>query len=231
MPTDTTDQQITLPIGADSADNPVAFINFVADVEQRLVRHYTNLADRTARMLVLSENALSTLATEDRVEVYDGTNHVSLYSRSLFSQTRVTPAQTLTQNSTALQNVTNLFAPMPTAGNFAFRASIFYSSAAAADIKFAFLLPAGASIVWNGDGVVTGSGTTGDGTYNTAGGSDVALSYGGAGVGTGLFCHIEGAYVAGGTAGNLQFRAAQNTADLTNTVINANSRLEVWRVV
>jgi len=231
MPTDTADQQITLPIGVDTADNPVAFINFVADVEQRLVRRYTNAADRTARMLVLTENDLSTLAAEDRVEVYDGIDHVSLYSRCLFSQTRVNPSQILTQNTTVLQNVTNLFAPMPLTGSFGFRAGIFYSSSVTADIKFAFSIPAAASILWNGNGVVLGSGVSGDGTFNTANASDAALSYGAAGVGTTLFCSIEGSYIAGGTAGNLQFRAAQNTAELSNTTIVATSRLEVWRIV
>jgi hypothetical protein len=229
MPTDTSDQQITMPVDADSADNPVAFVNSVADIETRLVRRYTSEADRTARMLSLSENDISTLATEDRAEIYNGSAHVSLYRRSLFALARKTANLTLTQNSTALQNVTELLAAVPTAGTFGFRAVIYYSSATVADIKFAFLLPAGGTVLWGGIGVVTGGGASGDANFATAAASDATVPYGGNAVGVVLNLQIEGEYTAGGTAGNLQLRAAQNTADLSNTVIHAGSRLEVWR--
>lgn len=230
MPTDTSDQQITMPVDADSADNPVSFVNMVADVEQRLVRRYTNEADRTARMLTLSENAISTLATEDRVEVYTGTTQISLYNRALFAQPRMTAIQNLTMSSTALQSITELVAAVPAAGTFNFRGVIYYSSSTTADMKFAFLLPAGGTILWNGSGVVTGGTGTGDFTATTAAASDATISFGGNGVGTVLACQIEGTYVAGGTAGNLQFRAAQNTVDATQSVIHIHSRLEVWRI-
>lgn len=229
MPSDTPDQQITLPIGADSADNPVAFTNFVADVEQRLVRLYANEADRTARRLSVAENEITALAAEDRVDIWTGALDVSLYRRSLFALPRLAANQTLTQNSTGLQSVTSLVAAVPTAGTFDFRGTIFYSSATAADIKFAFLLPAGGTILWGGIGVITGGGASGDANFATAAASDGALAYGGNGVGVILGCQFEGTYVAGGTAGNLQFRAAQNTADLTNTVVHAHSKIEIWR--
>jgi len=231
MPTDTTDQQITIPIGADAADNPVAFTNNVADVEQRLVRRYTDLADRTARMAVLTENDLSTLATEDRVEVYNGTNHISLYRRALFAAPRVTVNQTLTASSTALQNVTALVAAMPTAGTFDIRGVIYYSATTVADIKFAFLLPAAATIVWNGPGIIPGAGGTGDFTATASVASDSAIGFGGNGAGTIQAVQIEGTYVAGGTAGNLQFRAAQNTSEASATVVHVNSRIEIWRAL
>lgn len=229
MPVNTLDQQITMPIGADAADNPVAFVNMVADVEARLVRNYTDTADRTARQLSVSENQISTLATENRVEIYDGTNNISLYPRTMFAYLRTASNQTLTPSSTALQNVTTLVAAMPTAGNFSFRSTIWYSSATAADIKLAYAIPAGATLLWNGLGVVIASGTTGDATFSTLAASDASVSYGGAGVGVILCCRIEGVYVAGGTAGNLQLRAAQSTADASNTVIHQHSRMEVWR--
>lgn len=231
MPTDTTDQQITTPTGTDAADNPVAFTNQVADIEPRLVRRYANEADRTARMLALTENDVSSLTSEDRVEVYSGTTHVSLYNRALFAQPRMTANQNLTLSSTALQSITSLVVAVPTAGTFAFRGIIYYSSSTTADIKFAFLLPAGGTIIWNGPGVVVGGTGTGDTTASTAVASDAVLSYGGNGVGVILACQIEGTYVAGGTAGNLQFRAAQNTSDATQSTVHAQSRLEVWRIV
>lgn len=230
MPTDTTDQQITTPTGTDAAGNPVAFVNNVADIEPRLVRRYTNEADRSARMASLTENAISSLAAEDRVDIYDGTTHVSLYSRALFAQPRVTTLQNLTLSSTALQSVTALVAAVPAAGTFAFRGIIYYSSSSTADIKFAFLLPAAGTIVWNGPGVVPGGTGTGDTTGSTSVASDSSLSYAGNGLGVIMACQIEGTYVAGGTAGNLQFRAAQNTSEATQSIIHAQSRLEVWRI-
>ncbi len=230
MPTDTTDQQITTPTGTDAADNPVAFTNQVADIEPRLVRRYANEADRTARMLALTENDVSSLTAEDRVEVYSGTTHVSLYNRALYAQPRVTTLQNLTMSSTALQSVTALVAPVPVAGTFAFRGIIYYSSSTTADIKFAFLLPAGGTIIWNGPGVVVGGTGTGDTTGSTAVASDATLSFAGNGLGVIMACQIEGTYVAGGTAGNLQFRAAQNTVDATQSIIHVESRLEVWRI-
>lgn len=229
MPTDTSDQQITMPVDADAADNPVAFVNMVADVEPRLVRLYTNEADRTARMLSLAENELSGLAAENRLDVYNGTNHVSLYTRSLFAMAYKTANQTMTPSSTALQNVTDLVAAMPTAGTFSFRGIIYYDTSTGADVKIAFTTPAGVTFRWGGIGVATTGTTTGDGNFATVTGSDTPLSYGGAGAGTVMLCQVEGEYVAGGTAGNLQFRAAQNAAEASNTIIIARSRLEVWR--
>lgn len=229
MPTDTSDQQITMPVDADTADNPVAFVNGVADIEPRLVRRYTDTADRTARMASLSENAMSTLATENRAEIYDGTNHVSLYTRSLFAMLYKTASQTMNVSSTALQDVTQLVVAMPTAGTFSFRAVIYYEAVAAGDIKVAFSTPAGVTFRFGGIGVITGGTSSGDANFLTVTGSDTPISYGGAGTGTVVNCQLEGEYVAGGTAGNLQFRAAQATSDPTAPIIIARSRIEVWR--
>lgn len=230
MSTNTPDQQITMPSLPDAADNPVAFVNSVADIEPRLVRKYTNEADRTARMLSLSENDLSTLASENRAEIYNGTNHISLYPRSLYALMYKNANQILTQNSTGHQSVTDMVASMPATGTFSFRGVLYYDSSAVADIKFAFLLPAGGGLRWTGLGVNTGGGGTGDGTFSTITTSDTSIPFGGAGVGAVLACHIEGEYVAGGTAGNFQLRAAQNTAELSNTTVVARSRLEMWRM-
>ena len=231
MPTDTSDQQITMPVDADTADNPVGFVNMVADVEPRLVRLYTNEADRTARMLTLAENQVSGLAAEKRLDVYDGSNHISLYARSLFALGRSSVDQNLTLSSTGLQNVTNVLAAMPTAGTFGFRAFVWYSSSTTADIKLAFSVPAAATIRWTGVGMVTGTSTSGDVNFTTPTASDATAAYGANGVGSIIGMQLEGTYVAGGTAGNLQLRAAQNAVDATQSVIHAHTRLEVWRSV
>lgn len=233
MPTVTPDQGLSLPIGPDVADNPAAFINFVAGVEPRLVRLYTDAADRTARQLVVAENELSALGTENRVEIYNGTDNISLYERSLFSHVRTTAVQNLTISSTVLQNVTNMVVAVPgTAGAvFQWRCKVFYASATAADIKFAYTIPAGATMRWGIMGLATTTAAgSGDVNCDSTAVSGTALPLGGAGVGTILWCRMEGGLIMGATGGNLQLQSAQNTSDATQTTIQAFSDLEIWRV-
>lgn len=226
MPTVTPDQGLSLPIGADVANNPTAFTNFVAGVEPRLLREYTDLADRTARMLVLAENDVSSLATENRVDIYDGANHISLRTRSNFLTTRVAVAQILTASSTVLQNVTNMVATLPTAGTFQFRLRLFYDASTTADIKFAFTIPAGATMRWGLNGL--GAGGTNP-SYSTVTASAAAIAAGGLGVATVLYAIAEGEVTMGGTGGNLQLQAAQNTSDPSVTTVFERSFMEVWR--
>lgn len=233
MPTTTTDQGITIPVDADSADNPVAFTNNVAGIEQRLVRQYTNEADRTARMLVLPENAMSGLATENRLDVWDGAAHVSLYHRSVFANLYRTADSAALVSNTTLQNDTDLAIALPTAGRFQFEAVIFYDSSTTADFKAAFTVPAGATLRWGGIGAsTTVSGGVGPGQFSVAIASGAAIVYGGSGTGTAntLILKISGTVVMGGTSGPLWFQWAQNTSDATNTIVRANSRLTAWRV-
>lgn len=232
MPGATTDQALSLPIGADAANNPTAFGNFVAGVEPRLVRLYTNEADRTAKMLVLAENELSGLASENRVEVYNGAAHISLYTRALYASVRKTANQNVGPSNTTLQNVTDLVVALPgiTGAIFSFRGVVFYDSATAADIKLAFTIPAGASMRWAPMGIATGATTQSfDGAFGATTGSGTGLQLGGAGVGTDLHCLIHGEVTMGVTAGNLQLQAAQGTSDATATTVQSRSRLEVWR--
>lgn len=228
MPTVTPDQGLSLPVGADVADNPAAFTNFVAGTEVRLVRLYTNEADRTARMLVVAENELSGLAAEDRIDVYNGAAHVSLYRRTMFSQIRLTADQALTPSSTVLQNVTNMVVALPTAGTFRWRSTMFYDASTTADFKFAYTIPAAATMRWGISALGT-AGTTP--SYTTATASAAALSIGALGVGTVTMARMEGDITMGGTAGNLQMQAAQNTSDATNVNIFSRSYLEIWRVL
>jgi len=230
MPGATTDQGLSLPIGADAANNPTAFGNFVAGVEPRLVRLYTDVADRTAKMLVVAENEMSGLATENRVDVYNGTNHISLYTRSLFAHVRKTANQNVGPSNTTLQNVTDLVVAFPTGINnsiFGFEATMFYDAATAADIKFAFTIPTGATMIWGMIGA--GIATIGDPTFGCTGTSGTAISVGGNGVGTPLICRMYGEMTMSTNAGNLQIQAAQQASDASATTVQARSRLRVWR--
>lgn len=232
MPGATTDQALSLPIGGDSANNPTAFGNFVAGVEPRLVRLYTNEADRTAKMLVVAENEVSGLAAEDRVEVYNGAAHISLYTRALYAMLRKTSDQNVGPSNTTLQNITGLVTALPgTAGAvFPFRLSLFYDTATAADLKVAFTIPAAATIKWGAIAIATGAASSSfDGIFGVTTGSGSSLAIGGIGVGSPVNAILQGEVVMGVTAGNLQFQAAQQTSDATASTVQTGSRLEVWR--
>lgn len=228
MPTVTTDQGLSLPVDADTADNPVAFANFVAGVEPRLVRLYTDEADRTAKQLVVVENELSGLGTENRVEVYNGTANISLHTRAMYLTTRVAADQILTASSTGLQNVTNMAATLPgtTGAIFRWNAYIFYDATTVADIKFAWTIPAGATMRWGINAL--GSGGTNP-IYTSISGSGTAITVGALGVATILMALIEGELTMGATPGNLQLQAAQNAAEASVTTIFTRTSMQVWR--
>lgn len=233
MPTNTPDQQIPLPVDPDTADNPVAFNQFVGAVEQRLVRLYTDVADRTARQLTVAENEISGLATEDRIDAYDGTNNVSLYTRSLHDRFRLAANHSLTLSSTAFQNITGFTIDnLPTAGTFGFRGIVFYDSSATADIKFAITIPAGATFLWGAHGLATTATTnTGDITLATQATSGTSVgAFAGIGVGTIVYVTLQGEITMGGTAGSMQLQSAQNTVDATQSTIRSRSYWEAWRI-
>ena len=234
MPTDTSDQQITIPIGVDPADNPVAFVNSTADVEPRLVRTYTSEADRAARMTSLAENNISGLADVDRVEVWSGTTHLSLHTRALYADKFRTADAAAINNSVALVPDNTLFAALPAAGRFHWTLTLFYDGSAAGDFKVAHTIPAGATMRWGGIGAATAvAAGVGTGQFLATTVSGTAIPYGASGVGTAntMTVLIHGTVVMGGTAGNLQVLYAQQAADPTNLIVREHSRLQVWRVV
>ena len=228
MPTVTTDQGLSLPVDADVADNPVAFANFVTGVEPRLVRLYTDEADRTARQLVVAENELSGLGTENRVEVYNGSANVSLRTRAVYLTTRVAVDQVLTASSTVLQNITNMAAALPGTVGAIFRwsAVAFYDATTTADIKFAWTIPAGATMRWGMNAL--GPGGTNP-VYTSITGSGTAVSIGALGIASVTMALMEGEVTMGATSGNLQLQGAQNTSDASVTTVYTRTFMEVWR--
>lgn len=232
MPTNTPDQGIPIQNGADPANLPGAQTSEVGTVEPRLVRTYTNLADRTARALTLQENNVSGLAAEDRLEVYDGANWVSAYTRTLWSATQVTVDQVVS-NSTTLTNITQLVAPLPTAGTFQWQMTLFYDSSATEDIALAFTWPAAVTTPRWGALMLDTTAAAGIGSIKatTQTVSGTSLSYGGGGVGTIQVGTVWGRLTMGGTAGNLQPQFAQAAAAATNTTIRIGSWLHVWRIL
>ena len=234
MSANTPDQQITLPVGTDLANNPLAFNDMIADVETRLVLKYTNVADRTARHTAPVEGDLTGLNSENRYDSYDGAAYVSLTSRAYHSYARRTVDGTagtgLVNNTTVLVNDPLLFGAVDTGATYQWDSTIFYDSAAAADIKFAFTTPTFSFMRWSLTGLATtAAAAEGDMKNATIGTSGIATQVGGIGVGTILTARIEG-YITTTAAGNIQLQFAQQTADASNTTIRNGSYLRVWRV-
>lgn len=232
MSTNTPDQQITRPVGTDLANNPSAFTDMIADVETRLVLKYTTEADRTARHTAPLENDLTGLSTDNRFDVYDGANYISLRTRSAFTTVYRTTDAAAINASTILVSDAVLLSALPTAGTFMWEAVFFYDSSQAADFKVAYTWPAGATATWGMTGLAAAAtATTGDGQFAVQTVSGTATPVGGAAVGTRTICTTWGHIVMGGTAGNLQTQYAQNTSDATNTTVRIGTRLTVWRVL
>lgn len=234
MSTNTPDQQITIPVGTDPADNPQAFVDMIADVEPRLVLKYTNVADRTARHLVPTEGDLTGLAAENRYDVYSGVAYVSLESRAYHFYVRRTVDGTagtgLVNNSTALVNDPLLVGAIDANATYQWEATIFYDSSTTADIKFAFTTPTFTTMRWSIVGLATTAATNeGDVRIQTAAASGSSIQVGGIGVGTIITAKIEG-FIATTAAGNLQLQFAQQAADPTNTTIRQGSYMRAWRV-
>jgi hypothetical protein len=231
MPIIDPDQGVPLPTGTDLADNPAAFSNFYTPVLSRQNNRYTDEANRTALHPANIDGEESYLTATNRKERNTGAAWISSFVSSNFTYARKAADQTV-NNSTVLVNVTDLVSPLPVAGMFGFRVVLFHDSATAADIKFAFTWPAGASARWGVQGIAVGAaGTTGDGQFGTATVSGASVAVGGAGVGSAntLLSIIEGGITMGGTAGNLQLQFAQQTADLSDAIIRFRSRIIVWR--
>lgn len=225
------DQGITLQVGTDPANLPSAQNAEYAGLLQRMNRLYVDDADRLARMLTLAENNISSLAASDRVEIYNGVNHVSLRTRANFQSVRRATDAAAINNSTALVSDAVMTTVLPAVtGIFAFRDVIVYSSSQAADYKIAYTWPGTAW--WGGDGIAVGAaGTTGDGQFAVTNVSGTSAAFGGAAVGTRLMITVEGEVVLAGVGGNLVLQYAQQTLDATNTIpAYAGTRREVWRV-
>jgi|SoiMetStandDraft_5_1073268.scaffolds.fasta_scaffold20371_2 hypothetical protein len=212
--------------GGDPANLPSAQAAWDGVMENRLAQRYASEADRTARNPAPNEGEISHLLDVDRYEVFDSANWISLYRRSLYALIRKTADQTV-NNSTVLVNDTQFVVPLPTAGIFQWHHLVFCDTDATADIKFAYTIPAGATMRWGAIGpATTAVAGIGDGNFNSVTASGTANAYGS---GTVPVVSIYGEITMGGTAGNLQFQFAQNVAVVANTTVNTRSRLEIWR--
>lgn len=226
MSTPTPDQGIIEPVGGDPANNPSAFTSQIGGIEPRLVRRYTNLADRNARDLAPGVNGVTALAAEARLDVYDGASYVSVAGRGRYAHRMRTTNAAAINNSTVLVNDAVLIVPLDVTGTFSFRGRLYYDSSTIADIKMAITSPAVVAngFKWGLLGRNAATQTNVDAIVATASGA--ALAAGGNAVGTETFFDFEG-FITTTATGNIQVQYAQNAADPTNTTVRFGSFLDV----
>lgn len=228
MPTNTTNQQLTVPIGTDLADNPLAFVDYSADVENRLVQRYTSVADRTARNPAPNIGELSFVAGSTWYDRWTGVKWLPITPL----QTILT-AQQQVNNSTAFVNVTQGVITLPAiTATWALEGWLYHASSTVADIKFTFAAPGGgASIAWGLTGLATTATTsTGDMTNDATGTAGTAIAFGGIGVADFINTVLLGTVTTVGAAATIQLQFAQNTLEVSNTTLFTGSWLRATAV-
>lgn len=229
MPTPTADQGIIQPDAPDPADTPDAFNDQIGGLLPRLVRQYTNLAQRTAIVTAPAVNQVTALAAEGRMDAYNGSAYVSLTARGLYARVERTANATPILSNTTLQSDSVLTVALDTIGRYKFNGRLYYDASATADIKVAFTFPlvAANGSKWGLLGRNATTNTNVEALVATA--SGVALAAGATGVGTSTFLDFEG-FLNITATGSLVTQYAQNTTDATNLTVQFGSYLEVMKV-
>lgn len=224
MPTNTPDQGIVIPQGADLADVVAMVASMIAGVESRLALRYADAADRLARHAVAVEGQYSDLAAENWADAYNGATWISAAARGHRAyKARTTDAAPI-NNSAALVSDATLNAPIAAAGVFIWGGDVYYDAAAAADLKLAFTWPgAPTASRWGGMGRNATTTTNIDAQVTTV--SAGTQAWGALGVGVPTWMSYRGILVNTGVAGNLQMQYAQQTADPSNLVVRAGTSL------
>lgn len=174
-------------------------------------------------------NGAGTIAATAVFDGRDYVDHPELYGRCT--------ADTTVNNTVTLVDVTGMSVTGASNAAYTWEAQIFYSAAAAADLRFRLVVPNGAqALISNGSlaqSVVSGtSGSIDKGT--TAGNSDVPL--GATGTGTKLAAKLEGWIVMPDVCGTantpmtIKTQMAQVTADASNAVVYQNSWMRLSRM-
>jgi hypothetical protein len=134
-----------------------------------------------------------------------------------------TSTQTV-NNSTTLVSDTQLFIAVAANTNCIFTSRFLYTSGTTPDIKFGFTYPVGATGSYTLYGIAAGGAT-----LNAF--HQVETSVGALEGGTAIACTMTGSWTIGATAGVVQLRWAQNTANASNTQVLAGSFIRLDQVV
>jgi hypothetical protein len=225
MPVNSADQQITTPVLGDPANIVTAFGDYTTDVEPRLVKKYADAADRTARNAAPTNGEVSFLTNPGRYEVWMAPVVSAWWEMRKLYITKATETQVV-NNSTALVNDSHLLLPLQINARYELKGMIVLDTGTTSDFKCDWTGPAGFSMPrW----LTQAPDTAANVNRGSAAASNVQ-TVNGAGIGTFLYVPITGIVVTAGTAGNLQFRWAQNTLEAVNTRVKTDSYIALTRV-
>lgn len=214
MPTNLPDQNWTVPIGTDLADNPLAFTDFATDVMGTVVLRYPNTATRDAFNGSRVAGDISFTTGRSWYDRWTGSKWLPCTAIKIFK----TANQTV-NNTTVQTNDSQLVFPLPTANShYGFFLNIRYNTNATADLAISFTVPAGATCTYGG----AGPDTTAANVFNAASNytdtvAPANLNFGGGATQANIL--IQGVVGLAATTGNLQFRFAQAVANASNTTI------------
>ena len=134
------------------------------------------------------------------------------------------PSDEPVTSSTVLQNDDHLLLPVAANEIWHFRFVIVYDGATAGDIKIAFTFPTGGDLRLSS--VLIGTADTFTfGLWSSTTSPSPAYSSSAQGTGIYMTLPLEGVFVNGANAGNLQLQWAQNASSGTATTVKANSTL------
>jgi hypothetical protein len=166
------------------------------------------------------QSPLAPSASNDLVRLADVPSDVTVWKTSVQSKTNNT-----------LIDVTELLVPVAASSKYAFMSWIQFDGISAADIRFAFTVPSGATLNWSIEGHPSGVAspfTQSIHAVTTTSGGFVSLACNGTGVP--MSCRPGGSVLTGGTAGNLQLQFCQVATNATASRVYDLSWLRVWKV-
>ena len=161
---------------------------------------------------------------DDLLTIGDGSSRKTFYP----GRTPVVVIKTADQtvnNSTTLVNDSLLKSTLAVSTRYAFECFVVYDSSAVADIKVAFTVPAAATIHYS----TIARGATLAVAYAVSNASAGTIGIGADAAGTFASALIIGHVSMSTTAGDLQLQWAQNTAEVSDTIMKAGSWLRVER--
>lgn len=147
--------------------------------------------------------------------------------------TKLLFADLTVNNNTTISNSTDLVAAVVANAWYTFDSLVRYDSGTTPDVKLQLTGPTGTAFTlarW-------GAGTGATGTVNsidqgvTLGTTTWVQAFGGAGAGTSMTARVAGYFVVSTTAGNLQLGFAQNTANVSNTLLRQGTWFALTRVL
>ena len=213
MPVNLPDQNWTVPIGADVADNPQAFVDFAADVQGTVVLRYPNTATRDSFDGSRVAGDISFTTGNTWYERWTGVKWLPCTSITAFKA-----ANQIVNNSAVLVNDAELILPLPAIGSrYGFKFGLRYATNTTADIAISFAGPAGSTITFGGAGPDTSAANVFNAASNYTDTVAPASLFFGGGVTANIT--VQGVVETVAATGNLTLQFAQAVANASNTIM------------